>query len=68
MAYWLFKSEPGAWSWDDHVKAKVAEWDGRKLTFTAKSPGGAALSGDCAILLQSVETGRILGAAKLALN
>ena len=28
MAYWLFKSEPNAWSWDDHVKAGVAEWDG----------------------------------------
>ena len=28
MAYWLVKSEPGAWSWDDHVKAGVTEWDG----------------------------------------
>lgn len=28
MAYWLFKSESGAWSWDDHVRARVAEWDG----------------------------------------
>ena len=28
MAYWLVKSEPGTWSWDDHDKAGVAEWDG----------------------------------------
>ena len=28
MAYWLFKSEPGAWSWDDQVAAGTAEWDG----------------------------------------
>jgi predicted RNA-binding protein with PUA-like domain len=28
MAKWLVKSEPGAWSWDNHVKAGVAEWDG----------------------------------------
>ena len=21
MAYWLMKSEPGAWSWDQQVKA-----------------------------------------------
>ena len=28
MAFWLFKSEPGAWSWDDHVRAGVSEWDG----------------------------------------
>ena len=30
MAYWLFKSEPGTWSWDDQVAAggAGAEWDG----------------------------------------
>ena len=27
-AYWLVKSEPGAWSWDDHVKKGVEHWDG----------------------------------------
>ena len=28
MAYWLAKSEPAAWSWDDHVKKGVEHWDG----------------------------------------
>ena len=28
MAYWLFKSEPGAWSWDDQVKKGTEHWDG----------------------------------------
>ena len=30
MAYWLFKSEPGAWSWDNQkAKGKAGqEWDG----------------------------------------
>jgi predicted RNA-binding protein with PUA-like domain len=28
MAYWLVKSEPEAWSWDQHMAAGVAEWDG----------------------------------------
>ena len=30
MAYWLFKSEPSAWSWDDQVARGEAgeEWDG----------------------------------------
>ena len=30
MAYWLFKSEPNAWSWDDQVAKGEAgeEWDG----------------------------------------
>ncbi len=30
MAYWLFKSEPSVWSWDDQVAkgAQGEEWDG----------------------------------------
>jgi len=30
LAYWLFKSEPSAWSWDDQVAKGNAgqEWDG----------------------------------------
>ncbi len=30
MAFWLFKSEPGTWSWDDQVARGAAgeEWDG----------------------------------------
>lgn len=28
MQYWLFKSEPSAWSWNDHIQAGIAEWDG----------------------------------------
>ena len=30
MNYWLFKSEPNAWSWDDQLKAgeKGEVWDG----------------------------------------
>ena len=26
--YWLLKSEPSAWSWDDQVKSKIDMWDG----------------------------------------
>lgn len=28
MTKWLVKSEPGAWSWDDHMKKGVEPWDG----------------------------------------
>jgi predicted RNA-binding protein with PUA-like domain len=28
MNYWLIKSEPFKWSWDDHVKKGVEHWDG----------------------------------------
>ncbi|WP_157216753.1 EVE domain-containing protein [Flavisphingomonas formosensis] len=28
MAYWLMKSEPDSYSWDDLVRDKATEWDG----------------------------------------
>ena len=28
MNYWLLKSEPSAWSWNDQVKSKIDMWDG----------------------------------------
>ena len=28
MQYWLLKSEPNAWSWDDQVKEGASMWDG----------------------------------------
>ena len=26
--YWLLKSEPSTWSWEDQVKSKIDMWDG----------------------------------------
>ena len=28
MKYWLLKSEPSTWSWDDQIKEKIAIWEG----------------------------------------
>jgi predicted RNA-binding protein with PUA-like domain len=28
MSYWLVKSEPNAWSWEQHVAAGVEPWNG----------------------------------------
>ena len=28
MQYWLLKSEPNTWSWDNQVKEGPAMWDG----------------------------------------
>ena len=28
MKYWLLKSEPNAWSWDNQVKEGASMWDG----------------------------------------
>lgn len=47
MAYWLFKSEPETWSWDDQVKAGKAgtEWSGVK-NFAARNHMRAMQKGD----------------------
>ena len=28
MNYWLIKSEPNTWSWEDQIKKKITMWDG----------------------------------------
>ena len=47
MAYWLVKSEPSTWSWDQHVKAGTDVWTGvrnhqAKLHLMAMKPGDKA--------------------------
>ena len=60
MAYWLVKSEPGAWSWDDHVKAKVSGWDGVR-NHQASNNMKAMKKGDRAFFYHSVDEKRIVG-------
>jgi len=60
MAYWLVKSEPGAWSWDDHVKAGVAEWDGVR-NHQACNNMKAMKIGDKAFFYHSVNEKQIVG-------
>ncbi len=60
MAYWLVKSEPGAWSWDDHVKAGVAEWDGVR-NHQANNNMKAMRLGDRAFFYHSVNQKRVVG-------
>jgi predicted RNA-binding protein with PUA-like domain len=47
MAYWLMKSEPSSYSWDDLVRDKGTEWDGvrnnaARLHLKAMKPGDEA--------------------------
>ena len=54
MAYWLMKSEPGTYAWDDLVRDRATEWDGvrnpaARLHLKAMKAGDEALfyhSGD----------------------
>ena len=62
MKYWLMKSEPGAWSWDDQVKAgkKGAEWDGVR-NYQASNNMKAMKKGDRAFFYHSVNEKRVVG-------
>ena len=60
MAFWLMKSEPGAWSWDDQVRAGSAEWDGVR-NYQAANNLKAMKRGDRAFFYHSVDEKRIAG-------
>ncbi len=64
MAYWLFKSEPGAWSWDDQVKAGSAEWDGIR-NYQADNNMKAMKIGDRAFFYHSVNEKQIVGVVEI---
>lgn len=62
MAYWLFKSEPGAWSWDDQVKEgdKGAGWDGVR-NYQASNNMKAMKIGDQGFFYHSVNEKQVVG-------
>ena len=60
MAYWLFKSEPGAWSWDDHVKKGVEHWDGVR-NHQANNNMKAMKTGDLGFFYHSVNEKQVVG-------
>jgi predicted RNA-binding protein with PUA-like domain len=62
MAYWLFKSEPDTWSWDDQV-AKVAageEWHGVR-NYQARNNMRAMQLGDLGFFYHSRQGLEIVG-------
>jgi predicted RNA-binding protein with PUA-like domain len=66
MAYWLMKSEPEAWSWDQQKKegAKGAEWDGVR-NFQARNNMRAMKKGDLAFFYHSGEEKQAVGIVKV---
>lgn len=60
MAYWLVKSEPFKWSWDDQVKAKTTAWDGVRNHQAANNLKAMAI-GDKAFFYHSNEGKEIVG-------
>ena len=64
MAYWLIKSEPEAYSWDDLVRDKGTEWDGVRNN-AATLHLKAMKVGDRAFLYHSMSDKAVVGVVQI---
>lgn len=64
MAYWLYKTEPGTWSWDDQVRDSVTFWDGVR-NHQANNNMKAMAIGDRGFFYHSVNEKRIVGVVEV---
>ena len=66
MAYWLFKSEPSTWSWDDQVAKGDAgeEWDGVR-NYQARNNMRAMKVGDLGFFYHSQSEKAVVGVVKV---
>ncbi|UII32468.1 EVE domain-containing protein [Fulvivirga ulvae] len=64
MNYWLMKSEPGTYSWDDLVKDKQTFWDGVR-NYQARNNMKEMKVGDLILFYHSVNEKSVLGIAKV---
>ncbi len=64
MSFWLVKSEPGAWSWDDQVRDSVTAWTGVR-NHQASNFLKAMKTGDLCFFYHSVAEKRIVGVVEV---
>jgi predicted RNA-binding protein with PUA-like domain len=64
MNYWLMKTEPSTYSWDDLLKDKKTGWEGVR-NFQARNNLEAMKKGDIAFIYHSMEDKAIVGVAKI---
>ena len=64
MNYWLLKTEPSTFSWDDLVKDKKAVWDGVR-NFQARNNLKAMKKGDFAFIYHSMDDKSDIGIAEI---
>jgi predicted RNA-binding protein with PUA-like domain len=65
MAFWLVKSEPFKYSWDQFVKDKVTFWDGVR-NYAARNNLRVMKKGDLVLFYHSNQGMEIVGVAKVA--
>jgi len=64
MKYWLLKSEPSNWSWDDQIKEKITMWDGVR-NYQARNYLIEMRKGDLCFFYHSVYEKKIVGIVKV---
>ncbi len=60
MKYWLLKSEPNIWSWNDQIKEKIAMWDGVR-NYQARNNLMSMRVNDLCFFYHSVNEKKIVG-------
>jgi len=65
MAYWLVKSEPETWSWDQQVKSGKTDWDGVR-NHQAAGYLRAMKKGDRAFFYHSGDEKQVVGVVKVS--
>ena len=58
--YWLLKSEPTTWSWEDQVREKITMWDGVR-NYQARNNLIKMKKGDLCLFYHSVSEKSVVG-------
>ena len=64
ISYWLLKSEPSTWSWEDQKNSKVDMWDGVR-NYQARNNLKKMKKGDSCFFYHSVTEKSIVGIVKV---
>ena len=64
MNYWLLKSEPKTWSWDDQVKEGASMWDGVR-NYQARNNLKKMNKGDLCFFYHSVSERSVVGIVRV---
>ncbi|MBS56344.1 MAG: ubiquinol-cytochrome C reductase [Rickettsiales bacterium] len=60
MNYWLLKSEPSSWSWNDQIRDNITVWDGVR-NYQARNNLMMMKKGDLCFFYHSVSEKQIIG-------
>jgi predicted RNA-binding protein with PUA-like domain len=64
MKYWLMKTEPSTFSWDDLVRDKKTVWDGVR-NYQARNNLKEMKKGDMALIYHSMDDKSVIGIAQI---